>query len=118
MVSIARLSDPVENGIVLDQLEENIFFQFILAGDQNIEQLKDCCIDQLKQGVFVTRNNLVNEMGTLILEPNAFFFSIVTLEGKNIEKMTYNLYFDSYTPEIIQLYQLFSLQNSFQNSST
>jgi len=83
--SLARSSDTDKNDNFIEKTERNFYFQFVLAGNKDMDQIKECCEDQLKQGIFTTIYGLVNDMGTLILEENTFFLHFVKLEGKPIE---------------------------------
>ena len=97
--SLVRSSDADKNDNFIEKTERNFYFQFVLAGDKDMDQLKECCVDQLKKGIFTTIYNLVNGMGTILLEGNTFFFNIVKLERKPIENSTiYTLhpYFNNY----------------------
>ena len=68
----------------LGQAVAGVLFLFVLAGDQDLEQIKNCCVEQLKGGVLTTIDSIVREIDTLTLDREASFFNIDNLEGKGI----------------------------------
>ena len=81
---LSRPSNSENNDNFYDKSQQNFFFQFVLAGDRDIEQIKSCCAEQLKGGVLTTIDAVVHEIDALILEQEAFSVNIDNLEGKII----------------------------------
>lgn len=71
-IPLTRSSDSEENGNFYDKFDQNFLFRFILAGDQDLEQIKNCCVEQLKGGVLTTLDSIVHEIDTLTLDRKAF----------------------------------------------
>ena len=79
---VSRSSDSEKNDNFYDKSEQNLLFRFVLAGDQDLEQIKNCCVEQLKGGVLTTIDSIIHEIDTLTIDREAFFVNINNLEGK------------------------------------